>query len=75
MAWEWINNSPIPHPMHIHSVQFQVVGRTPASYSGYQTVSQGFVDTGWKDTVSVWPDLSVMVKLLDSSFGRVFQTM
>jgi FtsP/CotA-like multicopper oxidase with cupredoxin domain len=30
MAWEWINNSPIPHPMHIHSVQFQVVERTPS---------------------------------------------
>ena len=29
MAWEWINNSPIPHPMHIHNVQFQVVQRTP----------------------------------------------
>ena len=28
MAWEWINNSPIPHPMHIHNVQFQVVERT-----------------------------------------------
>ncbi len=25
MAWEWVNNSPIPHPMHIHNVQFQVV--------------------------------------------------
>ena len=30
MAWEWINNSPIPHPMHIHNVQFQVVERTPS---------------------------------------------
>ncbi len=25
IAWEWINNSPIPHPMHLHNVQFQVV--------------------------------------------------
>src|SRR3990170_2407797 len=22
MAWEWINNSPIPHPMHMHNVMF-----------------------------------------------------
>ena len=29
MAWEWINNSPIPHPMHIHNVQFQVVQAEP----------------------------------------------
>ncbi len=26
-AWEWINNGPIPHPMHIHNVQFQVLQR------------------------------------------------
>jgi blue copper oxidase len=32
MAWEWINNSPIPHPMHMHNVQFQVVSaRLPLS--------------------------------------------
>ena len=30
MAWEWINNSPIPHPMHMHNIQFQVVQRTPS---------------------------------------------
>ncbi len=33
MAWEWINNSPIPHPMHIHNVQFQVKGgRLPRTH-------------------------------------------
>ena len=37
IAWEWINNSPIPHPMHIHNVMFQVVQRNAASTpSGYQ---------------------------------------
>lgn len=55
IAWEWINNSPIPHPMHIHNVHFQVLQRSGAVYAGYDTVSQGLVDGGWKDTVSVWP--------------------
>jgi FtsP/CotA-like multicopper oxidase with cupredoxin domain len=55
IAWEWINNSPIPHPMHIHNVQFQVVKRTAPASPSYSTVNQGFVDSGWKDTVSVWP--------------------
>ncbi len=42
-----INNSPIPHPMHIHYVQFQVVQRTTAwATSSYATVNQGFVDSG-----------------------------
>jgi FtsP/CotA-like multicopper oxidase with cupredoxin domain len=63
MAWEWINNSPIPHPMHIHHVQFQVVQRTPPSTSSYATVSQGLVDSGWKDTVLVWPGERVKVAM------------
>jgi FtsP/CotA-like multicopper oxidase with cupredoxin domain len=63
MAWEWINNSPIPHPMHIHNVQFQVVKRTAPEWAGYSTVNQGFVDSGWKDTVSVWPGERVKVAL------------
>jgi FtsP/CotA-like multicopper oxidase with cupredoxin domain len=64
MAWEWINNSPIPHPMHIHNVQFQVVQRTPpSSTSSYSTANQGFVDSGWKDTVLVWPGERVKVAM------------
>jgi FtsP/CotA-like multicopper oxidase with cupredoxin domain len=63
MAWEWINNSPIPHPMHIHNVQFQVVGRTSPGTSSYATVNQGLVDSGWKDTVLVWPGERVKVAM------------
>jgi FtsP/CotA-like multicopper oxidase with cupredoxin domain len=55
MAWEWVNSSPIPHPMHIHNVQFQVLQRTSPGTAVYAAVNQGFVDSGWKDTVSVWP--------------------
>ncbi len=64
MAWEWINASPIPHPMHIHNVQFQVVQRNAASTpSSYSTVNQGFVDSGWKDTVLVWPGERVKIAM------------
>jgi len=63
MAWEWINNSPIPHPMHMHNIQFQVVQRTASSMSSYATVNQGFVDTGWKDTVLVWPGERVKIAM------------
>ena len=62
-AWEWINNTPIPHPRHVHNVQFQVVQRTPSAFSSYSTVNQGFVDTGWKDTVLVWPGERVKVAM------------
>jgi FtsP/CotA-like multicopper oxidase with cupredoxin domain len=64
IAWEWINNSPIPHPMHIHNVMFQVIHRNAAATpSGYGTINQGFVDTGWKDTVIVWPGERVKIAM------------
>lgn len=63
IAWEWVNNSPIAHPMHIHNVQFQVVQRTPSPYAGYATVKDGFVDSGWKDTVMVYPGERVKVAM------------
>jgi len=63
IAWEWINNSPIPHPMHLHNVQFQVVQRTSPATSAYGTVNQGFVDSGWKDTVAVWPGERVKIAM------------
>ncbi len=67
IAWEWINNGPIPHPMHIHNVQFQVVERAAtAALRSYGAVNQGFVDGGWKDTVGVWPGERVKVAM---SFG------
>ena len=64
MAWEWINNSPIPHPMHMHNIQFQVVQRTAPSTSSYATINQGLVDTGWKDTVLVWPGERVKIAMM-----------
>jgi FtsP/CotA-like multicopper oxidase with cupredoxin domain len=72
IAWEWINNSPIPHPMHIHSVQFQVVQRTSPGTSSYATVNQGFVDTGWKDTVSVWPGERVKIAMKFSHYSGMY---
>jgi FtsP/CotA-like multicopper oxidase with cupredoxin domain len=55
IAWEWVNNSMLPHPMHIHNIHFQVVERTPSPLASYATINQGLVDEGLKDTVLVWP--------------------
>ena len=71
-AWEWVNNSPIPHPMHIHNLQFQVVERTPSSFSSYATVNQGFMDGGWKDTVLVWPGERVKVAMKFDSYAGMY---
>jgi FtsP/CotA-like multicopper oxidase with cupredoxin domain len=63
IAWEFTNLTPIPHPMHLHNTQFQVVQRTPSTLAGYAGVSQGFVDSGWKDTVLVWPGERVKIAM------------
>ncbi len=52
------------HPFHIHGVHFQVLERTlrndyPEFAAGYDTVSAGFVDAGWKDTVLIMPGETV----------------
>jgi len=56
-------NMEMPHPMHIHGVQFQVLRRqiTRGYESAYQALSAGFVDDGWKDTVLVMPGEKVQV--------------
>ncbi|HLC02715.1 MAG TPA: multicopper oxidase domain-containing protein [Anaerolineales bacterium] len=56
-------NMEMPHPMHIHGVQFQVLGRqvTRGYQSAYRELSAGFVDDGWKDTVLVMPGEKVQV--------------
>lgn len=60
--WEFANDTsgrgmmrmPMPHPMHLHAVQFQVLDRWGVSHDSY-------VDHGWKDTVLVLPGERVQV--------------
>lgn len=50
-------NMSMPHPMHLHGEQFQVIKREVNSGSKrtHATISEGLVDSGWKDTVLVMP--------------------
>jgi rhodanese-related sulfurtransferase len=65
-VWEFVNETGgmgmmggmnMAHPMHMHAVQFQVFDRqvAPDFREGWETLRQGFVDEGWKDTVLVRP--------------------
>lgn len=51
--WEFINNSPMPHPIHIHDIQFRVLDR-----DGKQPSAN---EQGLKDTVLVNSDETVRV--------------
>ena len=45
------------HPIHLHGQQYQIVSRkmTGKHKDTYATVKDGFIDSGWKDTVLVMP--------------------
>jgi len=82
-AWEFVNEQNpnetmekmgMVHPMHIHGVQFQVIDRqllAPALKAGWDSVREGYVDEGWKDTVLVMPGEQVRV-LLRFDFPDLF---
>jgi suppressor of ftsI len=59
----------IAHPMHIHEQPFQVVKREVDAEvkERYETLSGGFIDDGWKDTVLVLPGEKVtLLKRFDN---------
>ena len=64
----------MPHPMHIHEQQFQIVRRE--SFPGWETahaeLASGFVDEGLKDTVLVLPGQRVTVLKPFEKFAGLF---
>lgn len=56
---------PMPHPMHIHGVQFQILERQGVRHDGY-------VDTGWKDTVLLMPGERAQVIMRIGEFEGLF---
>lgn len=64
----------LPHPMHIHGLQFQIIERdiSTAGRAAWDTLSDGFVDEGWHDTVLVMPGESVKVLLKFEDFTGLY---
>jgi blue copper oxidase len=62
------------HPMHVHGVHFQIIDRQvlPAFEEGWESVSQGYVDEGWKDTVLVMPGEQVKILMRFQDFPGVY---
>ena len=62
--WRFVNEGPFPHPVHLHAVHFQVLGRTGGRGRVFPW------ERGWKDTVLVFPGESVdVVARFDSHRG------
>lgn len=62
-VWQFVNEAgmgmmgSLPHPLHIHGVQFRVMDRRvhPQATPAWRSLSAGLVDAGWKDTVLLMP--------------------
>ena len=83
-VWEFVNaRNPghpmepngMAHPLHIHGLQFNVLERqvSPELGAGYDTVREGYVDDGWKDTIMVMPGERVKVLLRFADFTGDFR--
>ena len=64
----------MPHPMHLHGEQFQIVKRevNSGSQENYQTVAAGFINNGWKDVVLVMPGEKVTILKPFNDFKGLF---
>ena len=62
------------HPIHLHGVQFQVISRQvlPELTAGWQTVKDGYVDEGLKDTVMVMPGERVKLLMKFEKYSGLF---
>lgn len=64
----------MPHPVHIHGGQFQVLDRQvdPALSATWETVRRGYVDEGWKDTILLMPGERARLLLKFADFAGLF---
>ncbi|MGM0375983.1 MAG: multicopper oxidase family protein [Bacteroidota bacterium] len=74
-VWQFINGNDgggmgmmqdmmqLPHPAHIHGLQFQIIDRdvSEMSRSTWNDVKDGFVNEGWQDTFLLMPGMKVNV--------------
>ena len=69
--WEFENAAgtmPMPHPAHVHGLQFRVVSREGSP----QEFLAGYVDSGWKDTVLIMPGETVRLLLRFEDFPGLY---
>jgi FtsP/CotA-like multicopper oxidase with cupredoxin domain len=62
------------HPIHFHNVKFQVISRQvlPELAAGWQTVKDGYIDEGFKDTVMVMPGERVKLLMKFEKYSGLF---
>jgi len=83
-VWEFENRSgsgmgmmgsmSLPHPMHIHGLQFQIIERIISSEDAqrWSSLREGIIDQGWHDTVLVFPGERVKILLKFEDFTGLY---
>lgn len=57
----------MPHPMHVHGVQFRILERRGGDIPG--DLREGLIDTGWHDTFGVFPGERVRIAVAPDIAG------
>ena len=76
-VWQFVNAGgvdPMPHPVHVHEVQFQILERNwlDAPPEGWEEMKDGFVDEGLKDTVLLLPGMTAKVLMRFEDYPGLF---
>jgi len=60
----------LPHPAHIHGLQFQIIERDISGMDAavWESVKDGFIDQGWQDTFVLMPGMKVKVIMTFKDF-------
>ncbi|MEQ9442755.1 MAG: multicopper oxidase domain-containing protein [Cyclobacteriaceae bacterium] len=68
------NMMKMPHPIHIHQVQFNIVKRKIDDMDRqlWNAIKDGFVDEGWHDTILLMPGMKAEVIMQFKDFQGLF---
>ncbi|GAB3343155.1 multicopper oxidase domain-containing protein [Marivirga atlantica] len=68
------NMMQMPHPIHIHQVQFNIIERDVANVDPelWDAIKDGFVDEGWHDTVLLMPGMKAKIIMQFKDFKGLF---
>lgn len=69
-VWELANVGPMamPHPVHVHNLQFRILERL----GSFSELKDGFVDSGWKDTMLLMPGEQARILLKFEDFSGLY---
>ena len=71
--WEFVNDTMMPHPMHVHGLQFAVIERRRMTdIRGWSGLASGLLDAGLLDTVLVMPGERVRIVLTFTDFEGLY---